>query len=76
MPWFQVVVMVVFILSIFYLSVYPKRTSRMIFVGIYSLTIGLVMYSIISMTQPFAGLASISNQPFLDLHREFTTYYP
>jgi len=75
MPWFQTVVMVVFILSIFYLSVYPKRISRMIFVGIYSLTIGLVMYSIISMTQPFAGLASISSQPFHDLHQEFLTYY-
>ena len=75
MPMFQTVVMVIFILSIFYLSVYPKRTSRMIFVGIYSLTIGLVMYSIISMTQPFAGMAHISSQPFLDLHQEFVTYY-
>ncbi len=73
--WFGAVVMVIFVLTILFLSVYPRRTARVIFVGLYSLTIGLVLYSIVSMSLPYQGFTRISDQPFRDLHQEFVTYY-
>jgi hypothetical protein len=73
--WFGVVVMAIFVLTILFLSVYPRRTARVIFVGLYSLTIGLVLYSIVSMSLPYQGFTRISDQPFRDLHQEFLTYY-
>lgn len=75
MPWFRVVVMVIFVFTILFLSVYPRRTARVIFVSLYSLVIGLVLYSIVSMTRPYQGFTQVSNQPFRDLHQEFLTYY-
>ena len=73
--WFRVVVLVTFVFSILFLSVYPRRTARIIFVSIYSLTIGLLAYSIISMSVPYQGWTQIPNEPFLELHQEFLTYY-
>jgi hypothetical protein len=75
MPWFRVVVMVIFVFTILFVSVYPRRPARIIFVALYSLAIGLVMYSILSMSMPYQGFTQVSNQPFQDLHQEFLTYY-
>jgi hypothetical protein len=75
MPWFIVVVIVMFVITMLFLSVYPRRTARVIFVALYSFTIGLVLYSIISMSMPYQGFTQISDQPFRDLHQDFLTYY-
>ena len=70
MLWLRIIVYVMFILSIFYLGVFATRPIRLLFVGLYSGAIGLILYAIISMGHPYQGVAQVSSEPFQRLNEE------
>ena len=70
MMWLRTIVYVTFVISIGFLGVYPLRKVRVAFIGFYSAAIGLVLYAIISMGQPFQGLTQVSSAPFQQLNEE------
>ena len=63
MPWFLVVVFIGYLISTFLFSVQPPKIITLIFVSLYAAFIGLVLYSIIALNQPYKGLTNISAEP-------------
>ena len=63
MPWFLVVVLIGFLISTFMFSVQPPKAITLIFVSLYAAFIGLVLYSIIALNQPYKGLTNVSVEP-------------
>ena len=62
--WFIIVVLIGFLMSCFLLCVNPVRLSTMIFISCYSAFIGIVLYSIVALNQPYHGLTQVSVKPF------------
>ena len=63
MPWFLVVVLIGFLISTFLFSVQPPKAITLIFVSLYAAFIGLVLYSIVALNQPYKGLTNVSVEP-------------
>ena len=63
MPWFLVVVLIGFLISTFMFSVQPPKFITLIFLSLYAAFIGLVLYSIIALNQPYKGLTNVSVEP-------------
>ena len=61
--WFLFVVLVIFLSSSFFLSVYSVRRSTLIFFATYSGVIGVVLYSIVALNRPYQGLTYVSVEP-------------
>ena len=69
LTWFIVVVLIGFFMSCFLLCVNPVRLSTLIFISCYSIFIGIVLYSIVALNQPYHGLTHVSVKPFQMVYR-------
>ena len=52
-----------FLISTFMFSVQPPKLITLTFVSLYAAFIGLVLYSIIALNQPYKGLTNVSVKP-------------
>jgi hypothetical protein len=73
MPWFLVVVLIGLLISTFMFSVEPPKFITLIFVSLYTAFIGLVLYSIIALNQPYEGLTNVSVEPLEIVYSGITT---
>lgn len=69
LTWFIVVVLIGFFISCFLLCVHPVRLSTLVFISCYSTFIGIVLYSIVTLNQPYHGLTHVSVKPFRMVYR-------
>ena len=73
LDWFIVVVLIGFLISSFLLCVNPARLSTLIFISCYSTFIGLVLYSIVDLNQPYHGLTHVSVKPFQTVYNTLSS---
>jgi len=71
--WFIVVVLIGFFMSCFLLCVNSVRLSTLILISCYSTFIGIVLYSIVALSQPYQGLTHVSVKPFQIVYQTFTS---
>ena len=71
--WFIGVVLFGFLMSSFLLCVNPVRLATLIFIACYSTFIGIVLYSIVDLNQPYHGLTHVSVKPFQTVHNALSS---
>jgi hypothetical protein len=71
--WFIVVVMSGYLMSTLLLCVSPVRPSSLILISCYSIFIGLLLYSIVDLHQPYRGLTQVSVKPFQAAYKPFSS---
>lgn len=72
MPWFLTVVIIGFLMSTFLFSVQPMNFSTYIFFSFYAAFVGLILYSIIALNQPYKGLTNVSVTPLKSVYSDIT----
>lgn len=73
LSWFIVVVMIGFLITSFLLCVNPVRPSTLILISCYSTFIGIVLYSIVALNQPYHGFTHVSVKPFQTVHNTLSS---
>jgi hypothetical protein len=71
--WFIVVVLIGFLMSNFLLCANPLRLSTLIFISCYSVFIGIVLYSIVTLNQPYHGITHVSVKPFQTVYNTLSS---
>ena len=72
LKWFLIVVLIGFFMSSFLLCVNPLRLTTLIFISCYSSFIGIVLYSIVALNQPYQGFIQVSVKPFKTVYQSLT----
>jgi hypothetical protein len=73
LKWFIAVILIGFLLSNFLLCVNPLRLSTLIFISCYSTFIGIVLYSIMALNQPYQGIIHVSVKPFQTVYNTLSS---
>jgi hypothetical protein len=73
LSWFVVVIMIGFLISNFLLCVNPVRPSTLLLISCYSAFIGIVLYSIVTLNQPYHGFTHVSVKPFQTVHNTLSS---
>jgi len=71
--WFIVVVLIGFFMSTFLLCANPLRLPTLIFISCYSAFIGIVLYSILALNQPYQGISHVSVKPFQTVYNTLSS---
>ena len=55
------------------LAVYPPRRRSLLLMCFYCIFVGVVLYFILALNHPFAGIARVSPEPFEIIAKGFAT---
>jgi phage shock protein PspC (stress-responsive transcriptional regulator) len=75
-PVFTYIVMIGFLLSLVLFGVYRPQIRLVVLVSIYSAFVGLIVYLILALSDPFQGAFSVSPAVFEQLLETFQAEYP
>lgn len=72
-PTFLVISTLGFGILMFFVSIFPAKTINLVYIGVYSLFIGVLIFAIINMGHPFKSPITVGSDPFEEMYKYLKT---